>query len=252
MRCRGPLGRSPVPPRRPTQRPLTLDAGTIRLGCAPIINLVPRTTEPIRLDHTRLEYRLVPDSRWKSSTEIYTIVRVSRSSVFEDDTRTIRPSFPSPMPTRWIRTRPSAGPATTDFEPALTGTEMCLSFVDPELNPANPAGDVVFAHTLCTNRNLAGQMPAGNLLQLELDAPLQDIVCLTKPTAQIDPPLGARRSGGSSRIFRSTCSRCKAAAKAWPRCGKSSASIAGLKRRRRSAGCRACGPLDTPDRAPDR
>ncbi len=173
------------------QQPLTLDAGTIRLGCAPIINLVPRTTEPIRLDHTRLEYRLVPDSRWESSTEIHSIVRVSRSSVFEDDTRTIRPFFSfthadtmDKDAALWLARRQPIS------NPALTGTEICLSFVDPELNPANPAGDVVFAHTLCTNRNLAGQMTAGNLLQLELDAPLQDIVCLTKPTAQIDPPLG--------------------------------------------------------------
>jgi len=32
-------------------------------------------------------------------------------------------------------------------------------------------------------------MPAGGLLQLELDAPLRNIICLTKPTAEIDPPL---------------------------------------------------------------
>jgi type VI secretion system protein ImpG len=174
---------------RPQQH-LAVDAGTIRLGCAPIINLFARTTEPIRLDHTRLEYRLVPDSRWENSTEIHSIVRVSRSSVFEDDSRTIKPFFSfthvdtaDKDAALWLARRQPIS------NPALTGTETCLSFVDPELNPANPAGDVVFAHTLCTNRNLAGQMTVGNLLQLELDAPLQNIVCLTKPTAQIDPPL---------------------------------------------------------------
>jgi type VI secretion system protein ImpG len=174
---------------RPRQH-LAVDAGTIRLGCAPIINLFARTTEPIRLDHTRLEYRLVPDSRWESSTEIHSIVRVSRSSVFEDDSRTIRPFFSfthadtaDKDAALWLARRQPIS------NPALTGTEMSLSFVDPELNPANPAGDVVFAHTLCTNRNLADQITAGNLLQLELDAPLRNIVCLTKPTAQIGPPL---------------------------------------------------------------
>jgi type VI secretion system protein ImpG len=173
----------------PPPQHLTVDAGTIRLNCAPIINLFPRTTEPIRLDHTRLEYRLVPDSRWEDSTEIHSIVRVSRSSVFEDETRTIRPFFSfthaetADMDAAlWLARRQPIS------NPALTGTEMSLSFVDPGLNPANPAGDVVFAHTLCTNRNLAGQMPAGSLLQLELDAPLRNIICLTKPTAEIDPP----------------------------------------------------------------
>ena len=174
---------------RPRQH-LAIDAGAIRLGCTPIINLFPRTTEPIRLDHTRLEYRLVPDSRLENCTEIHSIVRVNRSSAREDDSRTIRPFFSfthadttDKDAALWLaRQQPIS-------DPALTGTELWLSFVDPELNPAKPAGDVVFAHTLCTNRNLAGQMTAGSLLQLELDAPLRDIICLTKPTTQIDPPL---------------------------------------------------------------
>jgi type VI secretion system protein ImpG len=168
-----------------------VDGGTFRLSCAPIINLFARTTEPIRLDHTRLEYRLVPDSRWESSTEIHSIVRVSRSSIFEDDSRTIRPFFSfthadgaaDKNAALWLARRQPIS------NPALTGTEMYLSFVDPGLNPADPADDVVFAHTLCTNRNLAGQMSVGTLLQLELDAPLKSIVCATKPTPQIDPPL---------------------------------------------------------------
>lgn len=174
---------------RPPHR-LGVDNRTIRLGCAPIINLFTRTTEPIRLDHTRLEYRLVPDSRWESCTEIHSIVRVGRSSVFDDDTRIIRPFFSfthadtaDKDAALWLARRQPIS------NPALTGTEMSLSFVDPALNPADPAADVVFAHTLCTNRNLAGQIPVGALLQLELDAPLRSIVCVTKPTPQIDPPL---------------------------------------------------------------
>jgi type VI secretion system protein ImpG len=170
---------------------VTVDSGTIRLGCAPIVNLFARTTEPIRLDHTRLEYRLVPDSRWESSTEIHSIIRVSRSSIFEDDSRTIRPFFSfthadgaaDKNVALWLARRQPIS------NPAFTGTEMHLSFVDPGLNPANPADDVVFAHTLCTNRNLAGQMAVGTLLQLEVDAPLKSIVCASKPTPQSDPPL---------------------------------------------------------------
>lgn len=169
---------------------LSVDAGTIRLGCAPAINLFPRSTEPIRLDHTRLEYRLVPDSRWENYTEIHSIVRVSRSSAYEDDSRTIRPFF------SFTHADASAGNAALWLarrqpvsNPALSGTEMWLSFVDPTLNPSEPADHVVFAHTLCTNRNLAAQMAVGTLLQLEVDAPLRSIVCLTKPTAQIDPPV---------------------------------------------------------------
>jgi type VI secretion system protein ImpG len=169
---------------------IAVDNRTIRLGCTPIINLFTRTTEPIRLDHTRHEYRLVPDSRWESHTEIHSIVRVSRSSVFEDASRTIRPFFSfthadaaaNKDNALWLARRQPVS------NPALTGTEMSLSFVDLGLNPADPADDVVFAHTLCTNRNLAGQMTVGTLLQVGVDAPLRSIACVTKPTPQIDPP----------------------------------------------------------------
>lgn len=176
---------------------LSVDASTIRLGCAPAINLFPRSTEPIRLDHTHLEYRLVPDSRWENYTEIHSIVRVSRSSAYDDDSRTIRPFF------SFTHADASAGDTALWLarrqpvsNPALSGTEMWLSFVDPALNPSEPAGNVVFAHTLCTNRNLAAQMAVGTLLQLEVDAPLRSVVCLTKPTAQIDPP------GAGSTLWR--------------------------------------------------
>jgi type VI secretion system protein ImpG len=48
----------------------------------------------------------------------------------------------------------------------------------------------LFAHTLCTNRRLAEQVPIGALLQIEEAAPAAEIICLTKPTPQLDPPLG--------------------------------------------------------------
>src|SRR5207237_4778925 len=50
----------------------------------------------------------------------------------------------------------------------------------------------VYAHTLCTNRELARELAAGHLLQIEQPAPLdpkQKIVCLEKPTQPLQPPL---------------------------------------------------------------
>jgi type VI secretion system protein ImpG len=69
---------------------------------------------------------------------------------------------------------------------------MYVSFVDLHFRPAQPPLSTVFAHTLCTNRGLCEQMPAGAALQIEEAAPLQEIVCLRKPTPQITVPLGGR------------------------------------------------------------
>ncbi len=46
------------------------------------------------------------------------------------------------------------------------------------------------AHTICTNRRLAEELPAGAILQIESAAPTARITALSKPTLQITPPLG--------------------------------------------------------------
>lgn len=58
--------------RAPTAR-LHLQAEDFQLGCAPAINLFPRTSEPLRPDGTRSEYRLVADSHRENSVEIHSI-----------------------------------------------------------------------------------------------------------------------------------------------------------------------------------
>jgi type VI secretion system protein ImpG len=66
---------------------------------------------------------------------------------------------------------------------------MILSFVDQDFNPSLPPTNTVFAHTLCTNRRLAEELPVGAILQIEETAPLSLISTLAKPTPQIEPPL---------------------------------------------------------------
>jgi type VI secretion system protein ImpG len=72
----------------------------------------------------------------------------------------------------------------------LPGSELLLSFVDLDFEPRLPADQTVYAHTLCTNRDLAVQVPAGAALMMEERAPLRGITCLRRPTPQRQPPLG--------------------------------------------------------------
>jgi type VI secretion system protein ImpG len=48
----------------------------------------------------------------------------------------------------------------------------------------------VYAHTLCTNRELATELPAGASLRLEALTEKGPIVCLGKPSSPLSPPLG--------------------------------------------------------------
>src|SRR5262249_2606979 len=48
-----------------------VDAGTFRLGCTPIVNLFTRQAEPIWVDHSKTQYRVVPDARGPWAHEVY-------------------------------------------------------------------------------------------------------------------------------------------------------------------------------------
>ena len=66
---------------------------------------------------------------------------------------------------------------------------MFLSFVDLNFNPSLPPHQTVFAETLCTNRDLALELPARAILQLEQAAPVSTAYLLGKPTPTAYPPL---------------------------------------------------------------
>jgi type VI secretion system protein ImpG len=178
--------------RDPGDRML-IGAETFALGCTPIINLLPKTTEPVRLDHRAPEYRLVGDMRRQRSTEIHSILRVSASADWNDETQILEPlfSYTHEMERRNQRSFWHARRVPTE-RADLPGTEILLSFHDLDLNPARPATKTVFARTLCTNRRLAEQLPAGSRLVSEAVAPIARVVALHNPTPQLDPPPGGQ------------------------------------------------------------
>src|SRR5579875_1111454 len=173
----------------PRQR-LVVDRHTFALGCTPVVNLFPKTSEPIRLDHSQLEYRLIPDVRRERTHEIHTVLSVSASSNPMEETARLDPFF------SFQRRRDGKEPRafwharrTPTGREDLPGTDIYLGFVDLDLNPAQPPVQTVFAHTLCTNRDLTAQLPPRARLQIENAAPLIDISCLYKPTEPAYPPL---------------------------------------------------------------
>lgn len=170
---------------------LYVQSTTFLLGCTPVVNLFPKTTEPIRLDHRKTEYLLVPDARREETTEIHSILSVSSvpdPAAPPGAARVYEPYYsfhhglqsPEHRAFWHARRRPSR-------RPGLPGTEIALSFLDLDFNPALPESPTVYAHTLCTNRHLAARLRAGFPLQCDRPAPGR-IFCLTRPTPQIPPP----------------------------------------------------------------
>ena len=174
---------------------LTIDKYTFMLGCTPIINLFRQVSEPIRLHQRQVEYRVVPDMRRERTTEIHSILRVSAVSDADDTTRTFAPfyAFNHDMEARdhkafWHVVRRHSG------RQDLPGMEMFLTFVDLDFHPSQPPTHTVYAHTLCTNRDLAEQLPADAVLQIE-EAGAADAYHLP---GQTNPPARSPHGWGDS------------------------------------------------------
>ncbi len=171
---------------------------TLRLGCAPIVNLFPHPAEPIRLTHMQTEYHVLPDLRHRRSYEVYSINSVTSTNINNGAITEYEPFFacrhglPSNhRPTYWCANR-SPSPIKND-----QGTEIWLSLVDLNFQPSLPAADVLSISTTCTNRDLPSELRTSGGeswgFQLEAQAPLRQIIPIVSPTTAFRLPWGELR-----------------------------------------------------------
>jgi type VI secretion system protein ImpG len=166
---------------------------TFMLGCTPIINLFTKITEPIRVDHRRPEYRLVPDARRERTTEIHSIKDVTATAPVDAKTATYEPFFSyahrarGEEPTAFWHAR-----RVPSERKEIPGTDVYLSFVDLDFKPQRPPSEAVYATVLCTNRDLASEMSPNVKLELERSGPPVSVTCHTTPTQQQHVPLGGQ------------------------------------------------------------
>jgi type VI secretion system protein ImpG len=175
---------------RPARNP-AITPEAFRLGCTPVINLFHKTTEPIRLDHKNFEYPLIPDKRRESTTEIHSILSVSASSDPYKSAAELKPfySYDHYMDgfkhrAFWHAIRRNSN------RREVPGTEMSLSFLDLNFKPADPPVQTVYAHTLCTNRELTITMRENAPLKLEEALLEYDITLLGRPSLPYSPMVG--------------------------------------------------------------
>lgn len=167
---------------------LSLRPEDIALGCAPLINLFPRTSEPLRPDGTRSEYRLVADAYRENSVEIHSIRNLRAGA--GQRAQLVAPYYACQHGIGegrlfWHARRISGR------NPGRHGTDMLLSLVDTHFNPAVDTPDYsLTAELLCTNRHLAETLAAGTRLDFERPGPVMRVSLLRSPHAQSLPALG--------------------------------------------------------------
>ncbi len=172
----------------------TIDATSFALGCTPIVNLFPRETEPVKLDHLATEYRLEPNSRHSGALEIWSVESV-REGKPDGQTRPWAPFY---------RTTPGLGEKAGETPigfysitrrgcPTLPGSDVILGPYEPDFVPDRDASTVLSVNTLCTNRDLPSDLPFGGghprLSLLEGGNTMGPVFCLTAPTPTLRPPV---------------------------------------------------------------
>ena len=170
-----------------------INVNTFQLGCTPAINLFEQTAEPIALDQSRYEYRVVPDVANQNGMEVYSVDQVTGVDPISGRTTEYQPFYSfrhgarfEEQQTFWYATR------RPSLQPADRGTEVHLSLVDLGFDPRLPAESTLVVRTTCTNRELPLILQkAGERLAFELEAaaPLARIRCLRSPSPPQRPPL---------------------------------------------------------------
>lgn len=154
------------------------------LGCTPAVNLFAQRAEPIPLDHSLPEYRIVPDVRRQGAMEVYAV----QSATSADASAKVTRHYPffgqhhgaeerdAPY---WAAVRRPAGGRDE-------GTEVYLSLVDLDFDPSLPADGVLTVETLCCNRDLPALLPFGgghpHMKPTQGAAAVRSVACLTPPT----------------------------------------------------------------------
>lgn len=182
----------------------TVSREHVKLGCTPAVNLFKRMAEPIRIDHRRTEYQVLPDVRRPWGMEVYgieSVQRVRRNG--RDEEIADIPAFfglthghgSEPAGGHWYEHR---RPSTRADD---SGTDLFLALADTSLNPATPAGDTLSVEVTCTNRDLPGRLPFGGGsgdFELEAGGTVARVAVLRKPTPTVRPEL---RGGTQWRLI---------------------------------------------------
>lgn len=171
----------------------TIGQPSLALGCTPLVNLYPQRCEPVALNHTETEYRIVPDARRPRAAEVWSVERV-RETLPDGSFRSWRPFHR--LSDNDVEPGEPGGfyhVARRDAAPGVPGTETFLAPHDPGFDPDRPADSVLSIDALCVNRDLPTDLPFGgghpHLQLVEGAAAVAAITAVTAATPTLRPPL---------------------------------------------------------------
>ena len=169
---------------------------TFVLDACPVVNLFEHRADPIKLDHTQLEYQVVPDSRRPIGYEVYSVDKVT-ASTSDGDEMDYLPFYglnhehqDTDEHSFWFAKRKDSKMSTYERDDA---TDVFLNLVDLQFNPNIPEERTLVIQTTCSNRDLPAKLPFSadqpKLQCVDSAPPCKKIRCLTQPTQTVRAPL---------------------------------------------------------------
>jgi len=178
------------------------------LFCTPAINLFPKITDRVFLNDQDVEHHVIPDRTRPLDYEVHAVRQVTGYGAEDRSGQTFFPFFAAYdaiedeggaaayfTTSRQVR-RLSDREKRMGARSSYLGSEVFLSLVDAKQAPYRGDLRQLRIETLCTNRDLALQMPLGlgdTDFSLGIGAPVERVRCVAGPTTPL--PSRAHESG---------------------------------------------------------
>lgn len=182
--------KQPGEPHRLIALEQSVGRNTFQLGCTPMVNLFECIAEPIRLSQRKTEYHVIPDQHRQMHTEVYSVDRVSAGG-YLDEVQVYEPFYSLRHGMEETQRHLWHAHRRPSFRKNDDGTEMYISLVDLDLNPAAPPVEMLTLRLTCTNRDQAAHLRASaEFGELDIEgAALVRARFLRKPTPTVRPPM---------------------------------------------------------------
>lgn len=173
---------------RPLEEQVRPREDNFRLHCVPAINLFKSDAHPLRVDHTKTQYRVQPGYREPSHAEVVTVDRVegwSRGSAR-------RRHYHRFETFSFDRGDSGSGYYRLRLQPSVLGdgVETYICFVDRADRTMIPECETVSLELTCCNRHLPEKLRAGDVHVATGSSPeYATYRNLAKPTPAVAPPL---------------------------------------------------------------
>lgn len=173
-----------------------LDKSNLALFCVPAINLFPKRSDRIHIDHKQSEYHVVVDRTRPMDYEVFSLNGVAGYGSQQLSEQTFLPfygsnsAFQTQSETAFYTQRRqkrvlSSKQRREGVRSSYIGSELFISLVDAAQAPYSSEVTQLGLETLCTNRDLPLVMPVGlgdTDFTLQISAPVKSIRCIAGPT----------------------------------------------------------------------